>query len=675
MPQPAPAERPDLDLPTLSAVRLVGSSTRVPAVALQTPANTPTSALSVQNPIESQSVTLLPESLSRPFHDPRHRRHLVWRDENVREDSLSPCVCDTFFAPPVPQPSLAKSHNFVACATLHSHPFLFPIVTPINVDRFETLLAKHPNQPFVKSVCHALRHGFWPWAETTNETYPTTSDHPNRPPQSDHHLDFITKQFREEEACGRFSPSFRQDLLPGMYSVPMHTVPKPRSEKLRMVVDHSAGSPSLNDMINRDTIAGTKMDGMCSFGASLLEFREQHPNVKLIIFKSDVAMAYRRMPMHPLWQLKQIVTDLAGDRHVDHCHNFGGRGSCKIWVAFMSLVIWIAIYEILLAHLKLYVHDSYSFERAGDMKFYPPYNKYYPTKQTDLLLLWDKIGLPHDEPKQLFGDTLEVIGFIVDPNTMSVLFPKEKRNELLNHIRSFAIIGKCWPLREFLRIAGWCNWAFNIFYLLPPGLSALYEKVSGKTNMFTGVSMNRAIVRELTWLVDHLEHLPGIRLFKAQAWKPSDPDVMIVFIDASSSAGLGIFFPHLDLGFQCPSAELPSDTHINFLELLAVASAIHISALMDRVPQRLAVFSDSTFAVDIFNTLWAKHPFNSIVMSSVDTFISSGIDLCVVHIAGDDNSIADALSSFQNDTVHTLMPEISILPFQPPRDALGATPQ
>ena len=87
----------------------------------------------------------------------------------------------------------------------------------------------------------------------------------------------------------------------------------------------------------------------------------------------------------------------------------------------MSLVIWIDIYVKLLSFLKVYVDNSFSFKKAGNMKFYAPYNKSYPAKQTDLLLLWDEIGLPHDEPKQLFGDTLEVIGFIVNPNAISVL--------------------------------------------------------------------------------------------------------------------------------------------------------------------------------------------------------------------------------------------------------------
>ena len=245
-----------------------------------------------------------------------------------------------------------------------------------------------------------------------------------------------------------------------MYSVPVYTVPKPQSEKLRMVVDHSAGSPSLNDMITCNAISGTKMDGMRSLGASLLEYRKRHPNVPLILFKSDISMAYRRMPMHPMWQLKQIVTHPNGNHHVDHCNNFGGRGSCKVWVSFMSLVIWIAIFVKLviwiaifvklLAHLKLYVDDSYGFDEQKNMKFYPRYNKWFPAKQTDLLLLWDELGLPHDEPKQIFGTTLEIIGFLVNPNDMTVLFPPEKRTELLAHIRTFAVAGKRWPLHEFL---------------------------------------------------------------------------------------------------------------------------------------------------------------------------------------------------------------------------------
>ena len=177
---------------------------------------------------------------------------------------------------------------------------------------------------------------------------------------------------------------------------------------------------------------------------------------------------------------------------------------------------------------------------------------------------------------------------------MSVLFPDEKRKELLAHIHTFAVVCKRWPLREFLCIAGWCNWVFNVFFLLPPGLSALYEKVAGKSNMFAGVAVNAPIVCKLTWLAHHLQHLPGICLFNAHVWKPSDDDVTVAFTDATSTSGLGIFFPDLELEFQCPSSELPTDSHINYLELLVVVSALHICSLKDNVPKCLTAFLLST---------------------------------------------------------------------------------
>ena len=37
------------------------------------------------------------------------------------------------------------------------------VKTPFNVNKFESLLVDHPNQPFVKSVMTRLREGFWPF--------------------------------------------------------------------------------------------------------------------------------------------------------------------------------------------------------------------------------------------------------------------------------------------------------------------------------------------------------------------------------------------------------------------------------------------------------------------------------------------------------------------------------
>ena len=86
----------------------------------------------------------------------------------------------------------------------------------------------------------------------------------------------------------------------------------------------------------------------------------------------------------------------------------------------MSLVPWVALYIFSIDHLKDYIDDSFSFERADQSIYYLPYQATYPAKQARLLQLWDELGIPHDKAKQEFGPVLRIIGLEVDPNAMTV---------------------------------------------------------------------------------------------------------------------------------------------------------------------------------------------------------------------------------------------------------------
>ena len=83
--------------------------------------------------------------------------------------------------------------------------------------------------------------------------------------------------------------------------MPIHAVPKPGSNKHRLVTDHSAGQFALNNMISHNDIAGVTLDN------ALRYLRQQDPEIDLILWKADVSEAYRHMPMHPLWQIQQAV--------------------------------------------------------------------------------------------------------------------------------------------------------------------------------------------------------------------------------------------------------------------------------------------------------------------------------------------------------------------------------
>src|ERR1700692_4557383 len=91
---------------------------------------------------------------------------------------------------------------------------------------------------FSKSVIAGLRDGFWPWAKPQDD-YPLTHNEPQHPPRNDCECDLLLLQCRKEIKVDCFSEPF-DTLLPGMNVVPVHVVPKPPDDKLRLVVDHHA---------------------------------------------------------------------------------------------------------------------------------------------------------------------------------------------------------------------------------------------------------------------------------------------------------------------------------------------------------------------------------------------------------------------------------------------------
>ena len=104
----------------------------------------------------------------------------------------------------------------------------------------------------------------------------------------------------------------------------------------------------------------------------------------------------------------------------------------------MSLVIWIAIFKILIRFLYIYVDDSFSFEDKRELAFYSPYNKTLLKSLVQLLCLWDSIGLPHEERKQIYALELPIIGFDVDPNLMRARMSDDSRTKLIQALLDFA---------------------------------------------------------------------------------------------------------------------------------------------------------------------------------------------------------------------------------------------
>ncbi|KAF6747916.1 hypothetical protein DFP72DRAFT_584703, partial [Ephemerocybe angulata] len=379
----------------------------------------------------------------------------------------------TEFASPLPSPPPSVVEDVRAAQTIANYPHLFEIVTPIHVDVFEQSLLSHPNRPFCDSVVHSLRDGFWPFASIPDD-YPIIYEAPQPNIDDEDQIRFLRDQRDIELSRGRYSKGF-STLLEGMARMPNFAVPKDDGSTWRQVVNHSYGPHALNLMVDKDAMGKAPLDGMRSFGPTLVDFRRRFPNARLILWKADVREAYRLIPMHRFWQIKQVEF-VDGLNYVNRCNVFGGTASQILFIAFMALVNWIAVYVYAIPAIAEYSDDHFGVACEDDVDWYEPYQKMLPTPQAQLLRVWDRLGVPHKESKQVSGNPLTIIGISVDTTTMTLSLPEVAKTDLLAELDlwcdeagQFARKGA--SLKRWQQLAGWMNWAFNVFPLLRPCLA------------------------------------------------------------------------------------------------------------------------------------------------------------------------------------------------------------
>ncbi|KJA20810.1 hypothetical protein HYPSUDRAFT_203410 [Hypholoma sublateritium FD-334 SS-4] len=602
---------------------------------------------------------------------------------------MSPTAADwTETADPLPRPSSTDILNPVTSKTITENPSLFQIITPINVDNFEAMLVDHPNPAFVKSVCTGFHEGFWPWADTRRDGFPNTFDASRPTPSDESKASFLRSQRDIELQKQRFSPGFGPSLLDGMYSMPVHAVPKTDPGAMRMVTDHSATEFSLNNLINHDRVTGFPLDNMKHVGEMLLNARARlGKDTELIMWKADIAEAYRLLPMHPAWQIKQANL-IDGIWYIDRNAAFGSSASGSLFISFNALVTWIAKKIEHIDHLAVYVDDSTGCDVKGDAAFYPPYNKMLPRHQKILLDLWDHLGIPHKEKKQISGCPLTVIGIDVDPNAMTLTQPPLARERFLTELALWTTEPPKAPkhpphtkpprkdtvhfkLKQWQHFAGWVNWDVNIDPFLRLALNNFYPKMSGKHKPEQKIYTNCAVRSDLRWAMQRVKESNGVRVLSSIAWNLEDADY-VVYGDACLT-GIGFWIPRPNLGFfaSIPDDDEITDEIIHFYEALCVLSALHHIHKIASNGSRIVVYTDSSNVFDNFNTLRCSPRINPIIMAAADILTDGNHDLRVLWIPTSENTVADALSRGDFSRASNAAPGLSLSTFQPPRVTMG----
>jgi hypothetical protein len=135
-----------------------------------------------------------------------------------------------------------------------------------------------------------------------------------------------------------------------------------------------------------------------------------------------------------------------------------------------------------------------------------------------------------------------------------------------------------------------------------PALTEMYRKISGKSWSHRGIPINAAVIADLTWLKNIIPLVIGIHFTDVGLWPDHNADI-IIWTDASLRNAL--FFVYANKGFLYPIKAPLVGTKIDifFLELLAIASAVHHAGSFRQPPQRILIWTDSLDSVAILSSL------------------------------------------------------------------------
>ncbi|KAF9543880.1 hypothetical protein CPC08DRAFT_649764 [Agrocybe pediades] len=135
---------------------------------------------------------------------------------------------------------------------------------------------------------------------------------------------------------------------------------------------------------------------------------------------------------------------------------------------------------------------------------------------------------------------------------------------------------------------------------------------------------------------------------------------------------MGFWYPSTKTAFASPMPVSLADNIIFYFESLTVYCALLDVARTCNSGDRIVIYTDNLNTVHMFNSLSCPPSFNPLLRAAVDVIIEQQLHLRVLHIAGADNTVADALSRVRFDIALELVPDLTINAFLPPPWTLGA---
>ena len=513
-----------------------------------------------------------------------------------------------------------------------------PPWTPLRPFILERELCNYPDKVFVRQLIDSLRQGCKIGYTGPQFTYialnlQSASQQP----------EVIDATLRDECEAGRILGPFDQPPLPNFRTSGLGLVPK-HDGGWRIIYHLSAPfAQSINDFIDPHAYSLS----YCTIDDAYKILNELGPGA--LMSKIDLKNAFRLIPVRPEdWNVLGICW--RNRFFVDTCLPFGLRSAPYLFNQLSIAIHWVLQHSYGVHHLLHYLDDFFT---AG-----PANSSQYSENLQSMFTLCSNINAPIKLSK-VEGPTtsLTFLGIHINSNTMEASILDERKQALLSELTRMRRRDKC-TQRELLSLIGKLSFCCKV---LPAGrifLRRMIDLSHTVACLHHHISLTTEAYLDIQWWIDFLPSWSGTILILNTRWIPSS--ALNLYTDASGMHGWGAYWNGRWIQSHWSSSQNNMD--ITWKELFAIVVAVHTwGSSWSR--QKILFHCDNRAVVDIWDKGSTRAP-HTMGLVRLLYFCASlyNINVCVTHIAGSCNDIADSLSRFQMDKFRMLAPRSEVLP-------------
>ena len=483
-------------------------------------------------------------------------------------------------------------------------------------------LASHPDHAFTDYLLSGIRNGFHIGFDRRHSCQRSTGNMQSAILHSQPVEDYLNTELRAGRIIGPLSDT--KSVQVSRFGV----IPKAgQPDKWRLILDLSSPhGHSVNDGISKD-LCSLKYATVDQAVRRILQLGEGS-----YLAKIDIQHAFRNIPVNPEDRI-YLGMSWRGDLYIDTVLPFGLRSAPKIINAIADAAEWILLHTGV-TNLMHYLDD---FLTIGS-----PRSTECRENLQAITATCQKLGLPLKEEKvEGPATSLIFLGIQLDTLSMEMRLPDAKLKELQDLLVAWST-KRAVKKRDLLSLIGKLSHAAKIIL---PGrifLRRMIDTASKAKQLDHWVHLTADFRSDLAWWCCFIKSWNGRAMMQVLA--NAQPPTATITTDASGTWGCGAFWVEAGQWIQCPWRNEWQNTPIHAKELLPIILAIATWGPYWR-PSPIKVLCDNMAVVNIITSNTSRDKLVMHLLRGLH-FVSAfySIQVKIQHIAGSDNTIADAIS-------------------------------